>query len=93
MLNGETEIREMDRRERKRGEQRGEVIAKTLLSLLSLCPLFGKAPIHLTESSLLERAHTHTPRMCVCAFLCWYCAFFMLIEIEWLSLSENTALK
>lgn len=77
MLNGETEIREMDRRERKRGEQRGEVIAKTLLSLLSLCPLFGKAPIHLTESSLLERAHTHTHTedVCLCISLLVLCLF------------------
>jgi len=60
MLNGEMEIREMDRRERKREEQRGEVIAKTFLSPLSLCPLFGKSPIHQTESSLLESTNTHT---------------------------------
>lgn len=87
MLNGETKIREMDRKEWKREQQRSKVIAKTLLSPVSLWPFFRKP--HPPNRIIIVGAHRRTYTGVSKPVLC----FFMLIEIECLSLNEKMAFK
>ncbi len=78
---------------KERGTERRSYHKNSLISAVPLPFVLEKphSPNRVIIVDSHKRAHTHTLKMCV--LHCWYCAFFMLIEIEWLSLSENTALK